>query len=99
MTFSGETMVEKIKVRAELEEQRWLIEQQQVEIQRLRRRLHLQAQLIQSVQANSIPSRAPRDPLIPSRHPIGEIAATGMVATPRVLSGPRRCPQATKRES
>ena len=44
-------MVGMTKVRAELEEQRCLIEQQQVEIQRLRRRIQLQTRLTQSIQA------------------------------------------------
>ena len=43
-------MVGKTKVRAELEEQRCLIEQQQIEIQRLRRKSQLQTRLIESVQ-------------------------------------------------
>jgi len=43
-------MVDKTKVRAELEEQRCLIEQQQIEIQRLLRKSQLQTWLIESVQ-------------------------------------------------
>ena len=43
-------MVNQTKVRAELEEQRCLIEQQQIEIQRLRRKSQLQTRLIESVQ-------------------------------------------------
>ena len=60
-------MDQRNKIRPELEEQRCLIEQQQVQIQRLQRQLQLQAQLTAVMQSEFDAMRVALQPSLPPR--------------------------------
>ena len=60
-------MVQRNSIRPELEEQRCLIEKQQVQIQRLQRQLQLQAQVTAAIQSELDTLRVALQPSFPPR--------------------------------
>jgi hypothetical protein len=92
-------MVDNTKVRAELEEQRCLIEQQQIEIQRLRRRLQLQTHLIQSVQVELDSLKGITRHVAPIPSPNKGNRGTGNGRHAARPARPQTMPQANRRES